>query len=134
MNRPQAIVVVLLASLAIGLVAWRRAPVPSPSLACPDGGVVQLGPDGVASCAPGAKLPAGQALTLGQRFDCNAATAQDLALVPGIGPSLAEALVAARDGGFRSWDEVDAVPGVGAARLLALQAACDIRLSDAGVW
>ena len=74
----------VLASLALGLAAWWRAPVPSPSLSCPDGGVVQLGPDGVASCAPGAKLPAGQALTLGQKFDCNAATAQDLGLAPGL--------------------------------------------------
>ncbi len=134
MNRPQAIAVVLALAALLGVFAWWRAPVVAPSLTCADGGPVQLGADGVASCVAGARLPAGQALTLGQKFDCNTATAQELALVPGIGPSLARELVAARDGGFRDWAQIDAVPGVGDARLTALQAACDIRSGDAGLW
>ena len=134
MSRPRAIAVVLALAGLLGLAAVWRWPVPSPLLACPDGGPIQLGADGVASCEPGSPLPAGQALTLGQKFDCNTATEAELALVPGIGASLAHELIAARDGGFVDWDQLDAVPGVGATRLKALQTACDIRWGDAGVW
>ena len=134
MSRPRAIAVVLALALAVGLVAAWRWPAARPSLECPDAGPLMLGADGVASCAPGAALPAGQALTLKQKFDCNTATEADFALVPGIGSSLAKELVAARDGGFVSWDQVDAVSGVGETRLIALQAACDLKLGDAGVW
>ena len=134
MSRPRAIAVLLALAGLIGLAAVWRWPVAQPSLACPDGGPVQLGADGVASCAPGSKLPAGQALTLHQKFDCNTATEADFALVPGVGPSLARELVAVRDGGYSSWEQIDAVTGVGLTRLNALQAACDIRVGDAGVW
>ena len=135
MSRPQAIVVVLAAAGLLGLLAAWRGPLGSPSLACPDGGPIQLGPDGVASCSPGRPLPAGQALTLHQKFDCNTASEADFALVPGVGPSLAHALVAARDGGgFATWSEIDAVSGVGETRLIALQSACEIRVVDGGVW
>ncbi len=134
MSRPRAIAVVLALAGLLGLAAAWRRPVQVPSLECPDGGRVQLGPDGVASCRPGAPLPAGQALTLHQKFDCNTASEADFALVAGVGPSLAHELVAARDGGFRSWEEIDAVSGVGETRLNALKAACEIRVRDAGVW
>lgn len=134
MSRPRAIAVMLALAGLLGLAAVWRWPVPSVALACPDGGAVQLGADGVASCEPGGPLPAGQALTLGQKFDCNTATQAELALVPNIGASLAHALIAARDAGFVDWGQIDAVPGVGATRLKALQAACDIRVGDAGVW
>jgi competence protein ComEA len=134
MSRPQAIVVVLAAAGLLGLIAAWRAPLRSTSLDCPDGGALQLGADGVVSCSPGSPLPAGQALTLHQKFDCNTATEADFALVPGVGPSLARALVAARDGGFTSWSEIDAVSGVGETRLISLQAACEIRVMDGGVW
>ena len=98
---------------------------------------MQLGSDGVASCAPGAPLPAGQSLTLKQKFDCNTASEDDFALIPGVGPSLAHELVVARDsadGGFLNWEQIDAISGVGPTRLIALRAACDIRDVDAGVW
>jgi len=138
MSRPRAIAVVLALAGLLGLVAVWRWSVSAPSLECPDGGQVQLGPDGVASCAPGAPLPAGQALTLRQKFDCNTASEADFALVVGVGPSLAHELVVARsslgDGGFASWEQIDAVSGVGQTRLIALQAACDIHVMDAGVW
>jgi competence protein ComEA len=133
-SRPQAIAVVLAAAGLLGVFAARRPAPELPPLACPDGGPVRLDAEGVATCGPGRDLPAGQALTLGQKFDCNTASEADLALVPGVGPSLAHELVAARDGGFTSWAQVDAVVGVGPARLNALQAACDIRGGDAGVW
>jgi hypothetical protein len=137
MSRPRAIAVVIALAGLLGFVAVWRWPIAAPSLQCPDGGPVQLGSDGVASCAPGAPLPAGQALTLKQKFDCNTATEEDFALVPGVGPSLAHELIVAReagDGGFRNWDQIDAISGVGSTRLIALQAACDIRDVDAGVW
>ena len=134
MSRPQAIAVVLAAAGLLGLFAAWRGPIAAPSLVCPDGGPVQLGPDGVASCLSGAPLPAGQALTLRQKFDCNTATEADFALVPGVGPALARELVAARDGGFVTWAQLDEVPGVGQTRLNALKVACDIRSADAGVW
>jgi hypothetical protein len=134
MSRPQAIAVVLAFAGLVGLFAAWRAPLGSPSLTCPDGGRLQLGPEGVASCLPGLPLPAGQALTLHQKFDCNTATEADFALVPGVGPSLARELVSARDGGFASWSDIDAVRGVGETRLIALQAACEIRVRDGGVW
>ena len=73
-------------------------------------------------------MAAGQAMTLAQKFDCNTATADELALVPGVGASVAAELVAARpDGGYATWEELDAVPGVGPARLIALQAACELK-------
>lgn len=134
MSRPQAIAVVLALAGLLGLGALWRGPIEAPSLECPDAGAVQLGPDGVASCRPGALLPAGQALTLRQKFDCNTASEADFALVTGVGPSLARELVAARDGGFQSWEALDSVPGVGPTRLNALKTACDIRVGDAGVW
>jgi competence protein ComEA len=126
-TRPAAIAVVLVIAGAAGLVAWWRVPV-EPTRGCPDGGVFTLGADGVARCGEGAPLPPGQAMTVKQKFDCNAANAEDFALVPGVGASVAAEIVAARpDGGFTSWDELDAVPGVGPARLIALQAACEFK-------
>ena len=134
MSRPRAIAVLLAFAGLLGFLALWRWPAAAPALSCPDGGPLQLGAEGVARCEAGAPLPAGQALTLRQKFDCNTATEADFALVPGVGPSLARELVAARDGGFLSWDAIDAVTGVGLTRLNALQAACEIRVVDAGVW
>lgn len=121
----RALAVVLLAALALAIVAWWRWPSQQPALDCPNGQVT-LDPDGVAHCGPGAPLPAGQALTVGQPLDLNAASQADLALLPGVGPELAKALVDERQrlGGFASWEQVDAVPGVGPARLSTLQQAC----------
>lgn len=52
----------------------------------------------------------------------NDAALQDLVDLPGIGTKFAESLLGARpSAGFQSWAEVDAVKGVGAARLRLLQ-------------
>lgn len=52
----------------------------------------------------------------------NDATLQDLADLPGIGMKSAESFLEARPAaGFRDWAQVDAVKGVGAARLRLLQ-------------
>ena len=68
-------------------------------------------------------------MTLGAKFSLNDASADDLLLVPGVGPVLAKALLKARAerGGFRSWDEVDAVTGVGPVKLEALKKSTELR-------
>ncbi len=75
-----------------------------------------------------ARGPAGPALTLGTKLDLNQVTVEELRLLSGIGPSLASALVKARAerNGFRSWDEVDAVVGVGPAKLGTLQRSTEL--------
>jgi competence protein ComEA len=120
--------------LGVGLVAWWRWPDPSPALSCPPEQVF-LDDAGVARCSPGRSLSAGQALTVGQRVPFDRLTADDLAVLPGIGPALAHEIIAARNarGGFCSWDEVDAVPGVGPARLEAIRQLAEIPRCDAGL-
>ena len=126
--RPRAVAVVAAAALLLGVIGYLRWPAPAPALDCPPA-EVHLGPDGVARCGPGAPLPAGNQLTVGAPLDLNRATAEDLAQLPGVGPQLAKALVEERTrrGAYRSWDEVDAVPGVGPAKLLTLKATAEIR-------
>lgn len=53
----------------------------------------------------------------------NSASAGELATLPGIGPSLADAIVTYRDenGPFTSLDDLDAVPGIGPAKLDAIR-------------
>jgi competence protein ComEA len=77
------------------------------------------GPAAHAQCGPGARLPDAVAAALGQRLSLNRAAEADLARLPGVGQRLARALIAARP--LRSWDQVDAVPGVGPARLATLR-------------
>lgn len=52
------------------------------------------------------------------------ASADSLDLLPGVGPVLAARLIAAREhnGAFHSWDQVDAVRGIGPKTLERLQA------------
>lgn len=125
----------VLVLLAAGLAAWWRWPSSSPALDCPPD---EVGADeaGVLRCHGPRPLTAGQRRTLGLKLDLNAATADDLTLVSGVGPALAKAIVERRQalGHFASWEEVDAVPGVGAERLSALREAVEIRVSaDGGV-
>jgi competence ComEA-like helix-hairpin-helix protein len=96
---------------------------------------VSLDDDGVARCLNGEGLPAGQALTAGQKLDLNRVSATELELLPGVGPALASAIVAERDrrGGFVSWQDVGRVTGVGYARLTMLQRTCELGRLDAGV-
>ena len=126
--RPRAVAVVAGLALLVGVVGYLRWPSPRPALGCP-AAEVHLGPGGVAWCGPGEALPAGNKLTLGAPLDLNRATADDLAQLPGVGPALAKALVdeRTRRGGYKSWDEVDAVPGVGPVKLQTLKATVEIR-------
>ena len=56
------------------------------------------------------------------RLDLNAATAEELAELPGIGEALGERIVAWREinGPFRDVGELDDVPGVGEGKIAAL--------------
>src|SRR5689334_20491710 len=51
---------------------------------------------GVIGCFEGAPLPAGARLTMGLKLNLNEAGAEELMLIPGIGPAFAKALVEAR--------------------------------------
>jgi len=58
---------------------------------------------------------AAERLELDARVELNAASAAELQLLPGIGPTLAERIVADRDdvGPFASVEELQRVPGIG---------------------
>lgn len=120
--------------LGIGAIALaiRLHHAPSPTLDCSPDEVRVV--EGVARCAPpgsavGEPLPANAVRTLGGRFDLNRVSEEELASIPGVGRRVAAELVRTRDerGGFRSWDEVDRVSGIGPARLARLQEVAEIR-------
>lgn len=62
-------------------------------------------------------------VALGIPLPINEVAASDLAAIPGVSRRVAAAIVAARasEGAFRSWEELDAVPGVGSKTLEALR-------------
>lgn len=134
LDRTTALAVTLIGVIAVGVVAALAWPSSKPSLACPpeDVRLIDGGAGPVAVCAPGTPktpMPIGQAMTLGVKVDLNRVSEAELARVPGVGPQLARTLVQERErrGGFKTWDEVDGVRGVGAARLEALQQALELR-------
>ncbi|WIG97042.1 helix-hairpin-helix domain-containing protein [Myxococcus sp. SDU36] len=136
-SRTAALAAVALGVLSVGVVARLRWPDAAPALDCAAASV-RIRPDGVAVCGDGAVPTGAQALALGRPLDLNSATEEELALLPGVGRSLARSLVEAREeqGGFKSWADVDAVRGVGAAKLQTLRAAAALGAPpDAGpVW
>jgi len=69
---------------------------------------------------PGGSLPAGAS---GAPIDLNAATAEQLDSLPGVGPATSAAILAYRSshGRFRSVTELLEVPGIGPAKLEALR-------------
>ena len=127
MNRTAALATATLGLLAVGAVARWRWPSSAPALDCEPGAVRLV--NGVAVCGEGAVPTGAQALALGLKLDLNAASEEELAQLPGVGRSLARKLVEAREaqGRFSSWREVDAVSGVGAAKLETLQAVTELR-------
>lgn len=64
-------------------------------------------------------------VALGVPVRLNAASEDDIAAIPGVSRRVAAAIAAARasDGPFATWDDVDAVKGVGAKTLAALRRA-----------
>lgn len=90
---------------------------------------IHLDENGVARCGPGKPLSAMQGLTVGQKADLNTVSEADLAELPGIGQTLAAALVERRKqlGKFQNFEQVDEVSGVGPAKLEALKQMCEIR-------
>lgn len=124
MGRTGWLAVVALGAIALGAaVRWAR-PSPRPALPCDPESVrwVDAGTVRIARCAPElprTAVPASQALAVGQKLDLNAASEADLVALPGVGPSLAHALVRSRP--FATWDDVDRIPGVGPAKLEVLK-------------
>jgi competence protein ComEA len=122
----------LLALVAVGagLLLRFRAPTTSAvpcvsgDLHVRDGG----GGQGVVVCGPGAQLPSAWARAVGQKQDLNVMSEEELSQVPGIGKKLARVLISVRTErhGFGSWEDVDAVPGVGPAKLQLLKQVADI--------
>ncbi len=97
-----ALVVFVLGSLVIGAaLAWPAR----------DGPPVLISPGEDGSSAAGI------------RIDVNSAPAIELTLLPGIGPSLADAIVASRqtDGPFAAVDDLQRVRGIGPAKVAGLR-------------
>lgn len=82
-----------------------------------DGQQIAIGVPGVAGSSPASPASGGGGGGGGGGgpVDLNSATAQELDALPGIGPVLAQRIVAHRDeqGPFRSVDQLDDVPGIG---------------------
>jgi competence protein ComEA len=132
-TRTRGLAALLLALIGLGLLGLWRWPTAEPALDCaPED--VRLLPQAsgapLAVCGGAGELPTGAAaLALGRKLDLNSASEEELALLPGVGASLARRLVSERErrGRFSAWDEVDAVSGVGEAKLRTLQASAELR-------
>lgn len=92
------------------------------NLAAPvaDGQQVLVPEAGTAGAAASSGAPGGPA---GGPVSLNAATAEELDTLPGIGPVTAQKIVTFREqhGPFQSVDGLDAIPGIGPARIAELQ-------------
>lgn len=116
---------VIVVGLSLSALA-HRVPLPTPRPSVP---AIRARPEGPGQhdVAPRAAwVPSAGALRSlrdGARLDLNRATADDLELLPGVGPALARRIVAERQrrGGFRSVDEVTRVKGIGSRTLARLQ-------------
>jgi competence protein ComEA len=127
-----------LALLAVALATLAAAPFrvflerPPPPRACdPEGRGVP--PRHWLGCAtdpgPRRELEPEEALALGRPIDLNRASARDLAFVPGLSRALAGAVVAdrARNGPFRSVEDLARVRGVGPKRLARARSSLVVR-------
>ncbi len=90
---------------------------------CPRVPVAGLGPGDAAAFGPGGcsvgRIPPDQLAALAQPVDVNAASAAELASLPGIGPKLAARIIAGRP--YASVDALIEVRGIGPAKLRALR-------------
>jgi competence ComEA-like helix-hairpin-helix protein len=80
------------------------------------------------------KIQGSHLIAAGKRVDVNLADARDLEAVPGIGPQLAQRIIAVRDskGGFMSVDDLRQVQGIGHKRLSDMIQHIEISSSDIG--
>jgi competence ComEA-like helix-hairpin-helix protein len=121
-------------ALAARIVAWREAHGPFRSLVELDA-VPGVGPAVLREAGPHIALPAPPRVSVAASpsrsapgpgpVDVNRASVTELTALPGIGPALAERIVAAReeDGRFRSVDDLLRVSGIGPAKLERLRGA-----------
>ena len=125
-GRTAALAVTVLGALGLGWWTQERWPDAAASLGCAPDRIRWSGegPLAHARCDLGRPPPPSARVALGLRLPLNRADEADLARLPGVGPVAARALVQARP--FRSWDAVNAVKGVGPARLRTLQQATEL--------
>jgi len=124
LTRTGALALLLLASAVVGVLRMQRWPDAAPALDCPAEalGWVDGGASPWVACGAGGALPPDVARGAGRMLDLNRAPEDALARLPGVGARVAHQLIIARArAAFRSWEDVDAVPGVGPARLAALR-------------
>ncbi|MDC0707046.1 helix-hairpin-helix domain-containing protein [Stigmatella sp. ncwal1] len=135
-NRTGSLAAATLGLMVLGGLARWTWPSPSPALDCEPASVRMAG--GIARCGEGTAPTGAQAVALGLKLDLNAASEEELAQLSGVGRSLARKLVEAREaqGRFASWEEVDAVSGVGPGKLETLRATTELRETPppGGVW
>ncbi|MGO8762587.1 MAG: ComEA family DNA-binding protein [Desulfobaccales bacterium] len=93
---------------------------PDPDKTIASGSRVEVTPDGAYRLAA---MPGAQLLTLGLPLDLNRASAEDLDAMPGIGPALAQKIVAYRNahGPFKQIDDLLEVSGIGPENLQKLK-------------
>jgi competence ComEA-like helix-hairpin-helix protein len=105
------------------LLAYRvmAAPAPPRRLLC---AAKDIGREGdLVVCGGQAPLTGGESRVLGLPLDLNRATELELEALPGVGPTLAERILRARDarGGFRRAEDLLDVTGMGPGKLQALR-------------
>jgi competence ComEA-like helix-hairpin-helix protein len=89
-------------------------------------------PDRPPVLQPAAAMREVRALRDGQRLDLNRASAEELALIPGIGPKLADRIVLERSrrGGFARVEDLQEVRGVGPKTWRRIQPFVALRAGD----
>jgi competence protein ComEA len=108
--RSIALVVIMVIAAGIGVVVRMRGD-GDPPRDCPQPALK----DGVLRC-DGVGEPIGaRAWLVGKKLDVNRATTRELEIIPGIGPSLARAIVDKRTelGRFERYEDLDQVAGIG---------------------
>ncbi len=126
--RVTALAILAVLCLVPSVLRWiAPAPPPPPQAICETAG--RVGEDVV--CGSGTALGGVPGLWAGVRLDLNRATAADLEVVPGIGPRLAERIVADRrqHGPFEHVGDVQRVRGIGPRLEARLSAYVTVRRS-----
>ncbi len=102
-------------ALAVGLSAMARTEISTPSVSARDLSAQRQRPPPSGEARDAGLGEAARALRDGEPIDLNGASAAELELLPGIGPTLAARIVAHRaaEGRFESLESLEAVRGVG---------------------